>query len=262
MTLEEKIDLMSGDLSLLKLAFEMINGHGYTYVPFPAGGCKRLGVPDLRFCDGPRGVVPDRSTCFPVTMARGTSFDCELEERVGEAIGREIRGGGGNFFGGVCINLPYNPGWGRSQEVYDEDSMHLGRMGSSLVRGVQKHIVIACIKHFAFISMENVRFKVNIHADKRTEREIFLRHFKQGVDESAAAVMSAYNQYQGEHCGQNDYLLNQVMKGEWGFDGFVMSDVVMGVRDTANGVTPGTRARAWSLHPGGQLREKRATPGS
>lgn len=239
MTLEEKIWLMSGNTSMLKLGLEMINGHGYNYMPYPAGGCKRLGVPELRFCDGPRGVVPGRSTCFPVTMARGASFDRELEEHVGEAIAREIRGVGGNFFGGVCINLPYNPGWGRSQETYGEDSMHIGMMGSSLVRGVQKHNVIACIKHYAFNSMELTRFRVNVKADKRTEREVYLRHFKECVDAGAAAVMSAYNKYQGEHCGHNDYLLNQVLKGEWGFDGFVVSDFVYGVKDTVKGANGG-----------------------
>ena len=239
MTLEEKIGLMSGNMSMLKMGLDMINGHGYNYKPYPAGGCKRLGVPDLRFCDGPRGVVPGRSTCFPVTMARGASFDRELEERVGEAIAREIRGVGGNFFGGVCINLPYNPGWGRSQEVYGEDSMHMGKMGSALVRGVQKHNVIACIKHYAFNSMEFVRFKVNVKVDRRIEREIYLRHFKECVDAGAAAVMSAYNKYQGEHCGHNNYLLNQVLKGEWDFDGFVISDFIFGVRDTVKGANGG-----------------------
>ena len=238
MTLEEKIGLMSGRTSVLKLGLPYLLGN-YHYRPFPGSGCKRLGVPELQFCDGPRGVLPGRSTCFPVTMARGASFDPELEERVGDAIGREVRAVGGNFFGGVCINLPYNPGWGRSQEVYGEDSMHMGRMGSALVRGVQKHNVIACLKHYAFNSMELGRFRVTVSADKRTEREIYLRHFKECVDAGAAAVMSAYNKYEGEHCGHNDYLLNQVLKGEWDFDGFVMSDFVSGVRDTVKGANGG-----------------------
>ena len=238
MTLEEKIGLMSGRTSVLKLGLPYLLGN-YHYRPFPGSGCKRLGVPELQFCDGPRGVLPGRSTCFPVTMARGASFDPELEERVGDAIGREVRAVGGNFFGGVCINLPYNPGWGRSQEVYGEDSMHMGRMGSALVRGVQKHNVIACLKHYAFNSMELGRFRVKVSADKRTEREIYLRHFKECVDAGAAAVMSAYNKYAGEHCGHNDYLLNQVLKGEWDFDGFVMSDFVSGVRDTVKGANGG-----------------------
>jgi len=239
MTLEEKIRLMSGKTSMLKMSLGMVTGRGYNYTPYPAGGCERLGVPELLFCDGPRGVVSGTSTCFPVTMARGASFDRDLEERVGDAIGKEIRGVGGNFFSGVCINLPYNPGWGRSQEVYGEDSMHMGKMGSALVRGVQKHNVIACIKHYAFNSMEVVRFKVNVKADKRIEREIYLHHFKECVDAGAAAVMSAYNKYQGEYCGQNDYLLNRVLKDEWDFDGFVISDFVWGVRDTVKGANGG-----------------------
>ena len=241
MTLDEKIRLMSGRTSVLVLALQQIGRGrlGYHFRPFPAGGCERLGVPELLFCDGPKGVLPGRSTCFPVTMARGASFDRELEEQVGEVIGKEVRAVGGNFFGGVCINLPYNPGWGRSQEVYGEDSMHMGKMGSALIRGVQKHNVIACIKHYAFNSMELVRFKVNVKADKRTEREIYLRHFKECIDAGAGAVMSAYNKYQGEHCGHNHYLLNQVLKDEWGFDGFVISDFIYGVRDTAKGVNGG-----------------------
>jgi beta-glucosidase len=105
-------------------------------------------------------------------MARGATFDPELEERVGSAIAKEIRANGGNFYGGVCINVPYNPGGGRSQETYGEDSVHIGKMASALVKGVQDESVIACIKHFAFNSMENSRFWVNITADKRTEREI------------------------------------------------------------------------------------------
>ena len=121
-------------------------------------------------------------------MARGATFDTALEEEVGEAIAREIRAFDGNYYGGVCINLPYNPGWGRSQEVYGEDTYHLGAMGSALVKGVQKHNVVACIKHYAFNSMEEGRFKVSVDASKRTEREVYLRHFKDCIDAGAASL--------------------------------------------------------------------------
>src|SRR5690606_30300354 len=152
---EEKVHLMSGSLTPQKMLEDFSTpGYHYNMVPYPAGGNERQGVPSLRFCDGPRGVVCGNSTCFPVTMGRGATFDTDLEERVGKAIGREIRAHGGNFYGGVCINLPYNPGWGRSQEVYGEDSFHLGEMGRALVRGVQSQNVLACIKHYAFNSME------------------------------------------------------------------------------------------------------------
>jgi len=242
MSLEEKVYLMSGRVSLEDLgdAFNNTSAENhYNVYPYPAGGNERLGVPELLFCDGPRGVVCYRSTCFPVTMARGATFDTELEEQVGEAIAREIRAHGGNFFGGVCVNLPYNPGWGRSQEVYGEDTFHLGTMGSALVRGVQKHNVIACVKHYAFNSMENARFKVSVKASKRTEREIYLRHFKDCIDAGAASVMSAYNRYQGTYCGENKYLLRDVLKGEWDFDGFVVSDFIWGTKSTVDAANNG-----------------------
>lgn len=242
MSLEEKVYLMSGKVSMEELleSFEIAtHKNHYNWYPYPAGGNERLGIPEMKFVDGPRGAVSGTSTAFPVAMARGATFDKGLEERVGSAIGKEIRAHGGNLFGGVCINLAPNPGWGRSQEVYGEDSHHLGAMGSSLVKGVQGENVIATIKHFAFNSMENARFKVNVEADKRTEREVYLPHFKDAVDAGAASVMSAYNLYKGEHAGHSDYLLNQVLKDEWGFDGIVISDFVWGLKDTIAGANGG-----------------------
>ena len=239
MSLAEKISLMSGSITPEKMMHDFSTpGYHYNMVPYPAGGNDRLGVPNLRFCDGPRGVVSGNSTCFPVTMGRGATFDIDLEERVGKAIGREVRANGGNYFGGVCINLPYNPGWGRSQEVYGEESFHLGEMGKALVRGVQSQNVVACIKHYAFNSMEISRFKVSVTCDERTEQEVFLPHFKDCIDEGAASVMSAYNLYNQVYCGHSEYLLKKVLREDWGFDGFVISDFVWGVKDTvaaANG---------------------------
>lgn len=242
MTLEEKIYLMSGRVGMDKLLedfFQPNPARHYNWYPYPAGGNGKFGVPEMKFCDGPRGVVCGSSTCFPVTMARGATFDADLEKEVGEAIASEIRAHGGNLFGGVCVNVPYNPGWGRSQEVYGEDPFHMGQMGAALVRGVQDHNVIACVKHFAFNSMEDARFKVDVKADKRTEREVFLPHFKDCVDAGAASVMSSYNSYDGDQCGHSKYLLTDVLKKEWGFDGFVMSDFVWGVKDTAPAANAG-----------------------
>jgi beta-glucosidase len=240
MTLEEKVALMSGKVTMEEMLSDFqIPGRHYNWYPYPAGGNERLSVPEVKFCDGPRGVVSGISTCFPVTMLRGATFDTELEERVGNAIGKEIRAHGGNLFGGVCINLPYNPGWGRSQEVYGEESFHLGAMGAALVKGVQEQNVIACVKHYAFNSMEISRFKVDVDADIRTEREVYLPHFKDCIDAGAASVMSAYNLYKGTHCGHHNYLLNEVLKGEWDFDGFVMSDFIWGVKDTVEAANGG-----------------------
>jgi beta-glucosidase len=216
------------------------DGH-YNYIPYGAGGLKEHQVPEMLFCDGPRGVVcgKGKSTCFPVSMCRGASFDRDLEKKIGQAIGREVKAYGGNLFAGICVNLPYNPGWGRSQETYGEESYHLGEMGVALTEGVQEENVIGCVKHYAFNQMEISRFKVSVDCDKRTEREVFLPHFKKIVDAGAGSVMSSYNLYHGVKCGHHDYLLNKVLKEEWGFDGFIMSDFGWGVTDTVEAANGG-----------------------
>ena len=243
LTLEEKVSLMSGSCTLQDMITEMQENPDahYNHKPYRAGGIEEKGIPPMLFCDGPRGVVCGmrKATCFPVSMLRGASFDIELEEQIGEAIGREVRAFGGNLFAGVCINLPYNPGWGRSQETYGEESFHLGEMGKALIMGVQEENVLACVKHYAFNQMEVSRFKVSVDCDKRTEREVFLPHFKKCVDAGAASVMSSYNLYQGVKCGHHNYLLNEVLKKEWDFDGFIMSDFGFGVTDTVEAVNGG-----------------------
>ena len=200
LSLEEKVSLMSGSETRAEVrgAIQKKLKVHYNEKPYRAGGIQEKGIPPMCFADGTRGVVCGRgtATCFPVASMRGATFLPELEEEIGRAMAEEVLDAGGNFFGGVCVNLPYHPGWGRAQEVYGEDSFLLGEMGSAMVRGVQSTGVIACVKHFAFNSMENSRFKVSIVCDKRTEREVFLSHFKKCVDAGAGSVMSAYNSYQ------------------------------------------------------------------
>ncbi len=237
MDLEAKANQMAGDRSLPGLAPSFVF-KGYCGIPYPAGADRQRGIEPLRFMDGPRGIVAGRCTCFPVSMARGAAFDPDLEERVGEAIGIEGRSVGANFFGGVCINLLRHPAWGRAQETYGEDPHHLGEMGAALVRGVQRHMM-ACVKHFALNSMENMRFEVNVRVDERTLREVYLPHFKRCVDAGAAAVMSAYNQVNGDYCGENRHLLTDILKEDWGFAGFVITDFIFGVRDAAKGINAG-----------------------
>lgn len=239
MRLAEKVALMSGDRGLTLQAIDMLFYRHYNREPYSAGGNKRLGVPPLKFSDGPRGVVTGHATCFPVAMQRGASFDVDLERRVGEAIGKEIRALGGNYFGGVCINLLRHPAGGRGQETYGEDSFHVGHMGAALVQGVQKHNVIACVKHYALNNQENARFKIDVTCDERTLREVYLPHFKACIDAGAGSVMSAYNKFRGEYLGHNAYLLRTVLKEEWAFDGFVISDFVWGIRDTVKAATAG-----------------------
>lgn len=237
MTLEEKVRAMSGDESFWPGMSAMI-GEGYNLRPYVAGENRRLGLPGLRFGDGPRGVVLGSGTCFPVSMARGATWDPDLEERIGDAIGVELRSLGANLFGGVCINLLRHPAWGRAQETYGEDPYHLGEMGAALVRGVQRH-AMACVKHFALNSIENARFKVNVRASDRVLHEVYLPHFKRCIDEGAACVMSAYNKVNGEFCGQNRRLLTGVLKEEWGFEGVVISDFIFGLRDAKAGALAG-----------------------
>src|SRR5512141_3423026 len=219
LTQVEKIKMMSGDLPFWIGMADMLGG-GYADHPWVAGAVPRLGIPGVRFADGPRGVIMDGGTTFPVSMGRGATFDPELEERIGDVIGRELRAMGGNFFGGVCINLLRHPAWGRAQETYGEDARHLGAMGAALTRGVQHH-VMACVKHYALNSMENARFKIDATIDARALHEVYLRHFKRAVEAGVASILSAYNSVNGEWCGQNYMFLTEILKQQWGDAGFV-----------------------------------------
>ncbi|WP_310496431.1 glycoside hydrolase family 3 C-terminal domain-containing protein [Sandarakinorhabdus sp.] len=226
-SLTEKIGMMSGQGFF---AAYKEDGGLWAARPYRAGGgIERLGVPAFWFTDGPRGAARGNSTCFPCTMARGASFDIDLERRIGEAMAIEIRAQGCNLSGAVCINLLRHPAWGRAQETYGEDPQHLGAMGSALGQGLQAHNVCATVKHFALNSMENTRFKVNVSIDDRALHEVYLPHFKACIDAGVASVMSAYNLMNGEYCGQHTHLLTDILRGEWGFTGFVHSDWVMGV---------------------------------
>ena len=226
-TLAEKIGMMSGRGFFANYAED---GGVWGARPYRAGsGIERLGVPPLYFTDGPRGVARGQSTCFPCTMARGASFDTDLERRIGEAMSLEIRAQGCTLSGAVCVNLLRHPAWGRAQETYGEDPHHLGAMGAALGQGLQTHNVIATVKHFALNSMENARFTVDVTIDERVLHEIYLPHFKTILDAGVASVMSAYNKVNGEYCGQDRVLLTDILRGEWGFDGFVHSDWIMGV---------------------------------
>lgn len=220
MTLDEKLAQMHGSVDFGELMRRTRQG---IREPWPTADNERLGIPGLRCIDGPRGVGTGEPTCFPVGMARGATWDPELETRVGEVMGYETRALGANMLLEPCINLLRHPCWGRAQETYGEDPYHLGVMGANNVRGVQKH-VMACAKHFAANSIEISRFYVNVVMDERTLREVYLPHFKACVDAGVASVMSAYNDLNGYLCSENKHLLRDILKGEWGFQGFVISD--------------------------------------
>ncbi len=237
MTIDEKIHCLDGAVPFW-VGIKDITTGGYHSRPFRAAKVERLGIPGFHFSDGPRGVVVGEATAFPVSMARGATFDPELEVRVGDAIGKELRTIGADLYGGICVNLLRHPAWGRAQETYGEDPHHVGEMGAGLTRGAQRH-VMATLKHFALNSMENARFGVDVKVDERALHEVYLPHFKRIVDEGVACVMTAYNSVNGEWCSQNEVLLADILRDEWGFTGFVISDWIFGVHDGVKSLIAG-----------------------
>lgn len=228
LTLEEKVAQMHGDSAL--------NSGGLNFMR----DNPRLGIPGFRMVDGMRGVgaATGPATSFPVGSARGATFDLELERQVGEAIGAEARARGANVLLAPTINLVRHPRWGRAQESYGEDTFHVGSLAAVFVQGVQQH-VIASAKHFAANSIEDSRFMVDVTLDERTLREVYLPHFKRAVSAGVGSIMSAYNLVNGVHCGENVHLLHDILKGEWGFDGFVVSDWLLGTTSTVPSVLAG-----------------------
>ncbi|WKK65348.1 beta-glucosidase family protein [Lutimonas zeaxanthinifaciens] len=245
MDLREKIDQMYGEkmyqIPKLAIGFLMKNRFPHVYV----GENKRLHIPPWVLSDGPRGArVMDHKvnsvTTFPVGMARGASWDVDLEERIHEVIAIEMRANKVNYAATPCINLLRHPAWGRAQETYGEDPWLLGEFGVAAVRGIEKHNVMACPKHFALNSLDNSRFVVDVELDERTLREVYLPHFKKTIQVGKpASIMSAYNKVRGEYLANNKYLLNDILRNEWGFKGFVSSDWFKGTYDGIGSVKAG-----------------------
>ncbi len=231
----DKLHLLAGDTPFWAgMAAIALHDASHRH-PWPAGQLPRLGLSGLHFVDGPRGVVlwgdpAGSATTFPVPMARGASWDGELEERIGEAIAREARSFGANWVAAVCVNLLRHPGWGRAQETYGEDPVHVGAMGAACTRGIGRH-AIACVKHFALNSIDSSRFLVDVRASPRVLHELYLPQFRACVEAGAGSVMSAYNRVNGQWCGEHPELLTGILKRRWGFQGFVVSDFIFGLRD-------------------------------
>ncbi|MEX2625403.1 MAG: glycoside hydrolase family 3 C-terminal domain-containing protein [Ilumatobacteraceae bacterium] len=237
MTDEERLGCLDGDTPFWPGLVDLTSG-GYNEHGWPAARVERLGVPGIEFADGPRGCVIGNATAFPVPMARGASFDPALEEEIGAAIGAELRASGATLTGAICMNLLRHPAWGRAQETYGEDPLHVGEMAAAATRGLQRH-VLACMKHLALNSMENARFQVDVRVGERALHEVYLPHFRRVAREGVAAAMSAYNSVNGSWCGENRELLTSILREEWGWDGFVISDFVFGVRDAVASVAAG-----------------------
>ena len=253
MSIDEKVEQMAGTVPLSNVYKRLSNKDYPDTWNTPEN--KRLGIPSLKCVDGPRGAGTQNPTCFPVGMCRGATWDGELEERVGEIIGYEGRALGANVLLTPCINLLWHPSWGRAQETYGEDQHHLGVMGAAHTIGIQKH-VMACPKHFAVNNIEESRFFLDARMDERTLREVYLPHFKKCVDAGAASIMSAYNDLNGELCGHSKHLLRDILKEEWGFDGFVISDWFKAVEDEVEAAEGGLDVEMpFPLHFGKKLKK-------
>jgi len=239
LTATEKLGLLSGDTPFWSGMADIALQDASHRHPWPAGAVPRLGLQGLQFVDGPRGVVlAGGATTFPVPMARGASWNPDLEERIGAAIAREARSFGANWLAAVCINLLRHPGWGRAQETYGEDPVHVGALGAACSRGIERH-AIACVKHFALNSIDSSRFLVDVRASPRVLHELYLPHFRDCVEAGAGSVMSAYNRVNGIWCGEHPGLLTDILKRRWGFGGFVVTDFIFGLRDGVAGLRAG-----------------------
>ena len=239
MTVSERIRLLQGHALGVTAKNFLKNGRFYNGEAYPAGGCKRLGIPPVMFTDGPRGIVMKKCTCFPVSMLRGATFDDELEYRIGEVFAKEASALDANLFAGVCINLLRNPMWGRAQETYGEDPYLLGRMGVALTKAMQDNGIIACPKHYALNSIEDLRFSANAIADERTLHEVYLPHFRKCIDAGAMSIMGAYNKVNGTYACENKELLTDILHDKWGFDGFSLSDFFYGIYDAKRSLKAG-----------------------
>lgn len=220
LSLEERAQLLAGE------------SHWKTY---DAPGA---GIPSLFLSDGPHGLRKQESvqdcmgiaesrpaTCFPTASALACSFDPELVERVGAAIGEEARRQGVDVVLGPGVNIKRHPLCGRNFEYFSEDPVVSGELGTAMVRGIQSRGVGACLKHFAANSQEHARMVSDSVVDERTLRELHLAPFEHVVRHARPwSVMAAYNKLNGVYCSEHEWLLREVLRGEWGFDGAVVSD--------------------------------------
>jgi beta-glucosidase len=234
LTLEEKASLTSGANFWTTKAVE------------------RAGIPSIVLTDGPHGVRLQResadhlgladsvpATCFPPAVGLGASFDTELLERVGVALGEEAKTEGVGVLLGPGINIKRSPLCGRNFEYLSEDPIVSGILGSALVRGLQSQGVGTSLKHFAANNQEHDRMRSSSDVDPRPLREIYLRGFQRVVeDEQPWTVMCSYNKLNGVYTSENPWLLNTVLRDEWGFTGVVVSDWGA-VNDRVTGVAAG-----------------------
>src|SRR3989338_2655834 len=203
----------------------------YDKVTFIAGSdmdtypIERLGIPRLKMCDGPVGVRRGQATAFPSSVCMAATLDPGMVYEIASAIAEEAKAKGRNMSLAPCINILRVPMGGRSFEGFGEDPYLVSRMAVAYVKGLQENRIIATVKHYACNNQEWERGTIDVKADERALREIYLPAFEAAIKEGGSwSVMAAYNKVNGYHCSENDHLLNDILKKEWGFKGFVVSD--------------------------------------
>lgn len=212
----------------LQEKLELLEGTGFATKPI-----ERLGIPPLRMCDGPNGVrggdegTLGPATAFPCGVAMAATWNPEIVQQIGAAIGRELqnKGTGASVILGPCVNIHRTPFGGRNAESFSEDPYLAARMTVAYITGVQSTGAAACVKHYACNNQEWERTAISVQIDERALREIYLPAFQAAVQEAdVLCVMNAYNKVNGVYCSANSYLLNEILKGDWGFSGCVMTD--------------------------------------
>jgi beta-glucosidase len=213
---------------------------------FTTAAIPHLGIPRRWLSDGPHGVredvgpdtwdnaghTDDFATAMPAGICLAATWNPDLGYRTGEAIGQEARWRGKDIMLGPGVNILRTPLCGRNFEYLGEDPLLAAQMCIGYIRGEQSQGVASCVKHFALNNEEFDRMNINVEVDERTLREIYLPAFKAAVQDAGVwTLMGAYNQFRGQHCCHNDYLLNKILKDEWGYKGLVMSDWA-GTHDT------------------------------
>jgi beta-glucosidase len=199
----------------------------------------RFNLPEIKMSDGPMASRNDGpTTAYPAGIALAATWDTNMAREIGEALGRDCRARGVNILLGPAVNIYRSPLCGRNFEYMGEDPFLASTMVVPMVRGIQSQGVLATVKHFACNNQEWDRNRISSEVDERTLHEIYFPAFKAAVqDGGAGCVMTAYNLLNGVHCADSDYLMNQVLKRDWNFNGFVMSDwaAVHNGLDAANG---------------------------
>jgi beta-glucosidase len=228
---------IDGQAVLAQLSLEekaaLLDGSDYWHTQ----AIERLGIPTILVSDGPHGLrkvaAPDdasiehsdQATCFPPAAGLGSSWDPELARRIGDALGKECRAAGVAVLLGPGVNMKRSPLCGRNFEYFSEDPLLAGVLASAWVGGVQGHGVGTSLKHFAANNQEAERLRVSAEVDERTLREIYLAAFERVVKEVQPwTIMSSYNKINGTYACENHWLLTEVLRAEWGFDGLVVSD--------------------------------------